>query len=136
MTTLPDIHKVIHLKAPVSKVWTAVATSEGLAAWFMPNDFEPLEGKEFMLHGPFGPVPCKVTEIQEPTLIRFNWGEDWTVTMELKDLDGATEFTLIHGGWVAGKDAGHGMTYDMVRDRMNNGWASEVLPRLAKLVEA
>lgn len=37
--TLPDIRQTLVLNAPIQKVWDAVATSEGIAAWFMPNDF-------------------------------------------------------------------------------------------------
>ncbi|MBB5322950.1 uncharacterized protein YndB with AHSA1/START domain [Anoxybacillus tepidamans] len=37
--TLPDIRQTVVFRALIQKVWQAVATSEGLAAWFMPNDF-------------------------------------------------------------------------------------------------
>lgn len=39
--SLPDIRRTIVMNAPIGKVWEAVATSEGIAAWFMPNNFEP-----------------------------------------------------------------------------------------------
>lgn len=38
---VPDIHKQAVFHASIEKVWEAVATSEGIAAWFMPNDFRP-----------------------------------------------------------------------------------------------
>lgn len=38
--TLPDITKNIILEAPIQKVWETVSTSEGIAKWFMPNDFQ------------------------------------------------------------------------------------------------
>jgi uncharacterized protein YndB with AHSA1/START domain len=138
MTTLPDIHKTLQFKAPIAKVWNAVATSEGLAAWYMPNDFEPVEGQAFTLRGPFGPSACKVTAIDPPNRLTFSWDEDWVVTFELRELDRATtEFTLIHSGWIAGKIlSGSGESHDVVHDRMNNGWESAVLPRLAGYVEA
>lgn len=37
---LPDITKSITLEAPIQKVWETVSTSEGIAKWFMPNDFQ------------------------------------------------------------------------------------------------
>lgn len=134
MTTLPDIRKTLQFKAPIHKVWNAVATSEGLAAWYMPNNFEPVAGREFTLYGPFGPSPCKVTEIEPPVRLAFRWDADWTVTFLLKELEAnLTEFVLIHSGWVAGKIMpGSGETHDVVHDRMNNGWESAVLPRLAQ----
>ncbi|HAU34902.1 MAG TPA: SRPBCC domain-containing protein, partial [Lysinibacillus sp.] len=57
---LPDIVKTITLNAPIEKVWDTVATAEKIAAWFMPNDFQPIEGHEFTIQSPFGPSPCKV----------------------------------------------------------------------------
>ena len=134
--TLPDIRQTLLLNAPIQKVWDAVATSEGIAAWFMPNNFQPIEGYEFELNaGPFGMSPCKVTEIAPPNRLSFNWGKDWTITFELVDLDGKTEFTLIHAGWDADKVTEFGQTHAMVRDRMNQGWTG-LQQSLAAYVEA
>lgn len=96
--TLPEIRKTVVLNAPIEKVWKAIATSEGIASWWMPNTFEPILGRDFILHaGQFGDSPCKVTEIDPPNRVGFNWGKDWHLTFELKKLeDGKTEFTLIH----------------------------------------
>jgi uncharacterized protein YndB with AHSA1/START domain len=121
--TLPDIRQTIVLNAPVQRVWAAVATSEGIAAWFMPNDFEPVEGHEFQLEaGPFGKSPCKVTVIDPPNRLSFEWGKDWTLTFELVEQGDQTEFTLIHGGWDADKVTEFGQAHELVRDRMNEGW--------------
>lgn len=97
---LPDIRHTMVFQAPIQKVWEAVSTSEGLAAWFMPNDLQPMVGHEFHLNaGPFGMSPCKVIEVDPPHRLSFRWGKDWTVTFELKELNkGQTEFTLIHSG--------------------------------------
>ncbi|MGG2200194.1 MULTISPECIES: SRPBCC family protein [Paenibacillus] len=134
--SLPDIRQTLVLNAPIRKVWDAVATSEGIAAWFMPNDFQPVAGFEFHLEaGPFGKSPCKVTEIDPPNKLSFRWGADWTLTFELIDLDGKTEFTLIHSGWDADKVTEFGETHTLVRDRMNNGWAG-LQQSLRKYVEA
>ncbi|MDP4172153.1 MAG: SRPBCC domain-containing protein, partial [Bacillota bacterium] len=66
-TTLTDIIRTAEFNAPIQKVWNAVATAEGLEAWFMPNDFEPVEGHEFHLNaGQFGMSPCKVTKVDPP----------------------------------------------------------------------
>lgn len=122
--TLPDIRQTQVLNAPIQKVWNAVATAEGIAAWFMPNDFEPIEGYEFHLEaGPYGKSPCKVTEITPPSRLSFRWGKDWTLTFELVDLDGKTEFTLIHSGWDVDKVTEFGQPHEIVRGNMEQGWA-------------
>ncbi|ANE45750.1 polyketide cyclase [Paenibacillus swuensis] len=137
--TIPDIKIVEVYKAPIAKVWEAVSTSEGIEAWFMPNDFKPELGHAFVLHSPFEVSQCKVTELDPPSRLAFTWGEYWTVTFELKKMTGAdselTEFTLIHSGWSEDVVEQHGMTHAAIRERMNGGWSSSVLPALRKLVE-
>ncbi|UCZ53606.1 SRPBCC domain-containing protein [Bacillus shivajii] len=135
---LPEIQKHLVLNAPIQKVWDAVATSEGIAEWFMPNNFEPKEGHEFYLESPFGQSPCKVTEIDEPNKLSFTWDRSgWFVTFELTEVDGKTEFTLTHGGWGNAEDVitGTGEKQGTVHDRMNNGWESIVYDALKKAVE-
>lgn len=134
--TLPDIRQTQMLNAPIAKVWEAVSSSEGIAAWFMPNNFQPILGYEFVLHaGPFGDSPCKVTELDPPNRLAFRWGKDWTLAFELKEVDGKTEFTLIHSGWDADKVTEFGQPHEMVRGRMNEGW-SGIGQKLAQYIEA
>ena len=133
---MPDIRHTIELNAPIEKVWNAVATSGGIAAWFMPNDFKPEVGYEFHLDaGPYGMSPCKVTELDPPNRLSFNWGKDWTVTFELKELDGETEFTLIHSGWDEDQVTEFGESHLIVRDRMDEGWA-RLCKKLGEYVRA
>lgn len=125
--SIPDIRKTLVLNAPIAKVWDAVATAEGIAVWFMPNDFQPVMGYEFHLEaGPFGRSPCRVTEIDPPNRLTFRWGEEWSVTFELTRKEDKTEFTLIHSGWDINKVTEFGETHTVVRDRMNNGWTGIV----------
>ncbi|MDB5083877.1 MAG: polyketide cyclase [Bacilli bacterium] len=134
--TLPDIRQTCVLNAPIRKVWDAVATSEGLTAWFMPNDFQPVLDYEFHLDaGPYGMSPCKVIELDPPSRLAFHWGKDWTLTFELIDLDGKTEFTLIHSGWTAEQVTEFGEAHSPVRDRMEQGWVG-LQKALVKYVEA
>ncbi|MBP1153314.1 MULTISPECIES: SRPBCC domain-containing protein [unclassified Paenibacillus] len=134
--TLPDIRKMQLLNAPIQKVWDAVATSEGISAWFMPNDFQPVVGHEFHLEaGAFGKSPCTVTEIDPPHRLSFKWGKDWTLTFELMEKGNQTEFTLIHSGWDADKATEFGQTHAMIRERMDNGWVG-LLKTLSEYVEA
>jgi uncharacterized protein YndB with AHSA1/START domain len=136
MQTIPEIRKTIVLNAPIEKVWKAVATSEGIGAWWMPNTFEPELGKEFILHaGPFGDSPCKVTELDPPHRLGFNWGQDWHLMFELKALEDKTEFTLIHSGWDADKVTEFGQPHSVVRGIMDNGWDKIVNENLPTYIE-
>lgn len=133
---IPDIRQTVMLNAPIQKVWDAVSTAEGMSAWFMPNDFQPVVGHEFHINaGPFGMSPCKVTEIDPPHRLSFNWGKDWTLTFELTEVEDRTEFTLIHAGWSDDEVTEFGESHGIVRDRMNGGWVG-ILQKLSTYVEA
>ncbi len=126
----PEIRKTIILDAPIEKVWKAVSTSEGIAAWWMANTFEAVLGKDFVLHaGPYGDSPCKVTELEPLKRIGFDWDKEWHLTFELRSLeDEKTEFTLIHSGWSAETLS--------VFETMNGGWEKIVKEKLSKYVAA
>ncbi|WP_459503254.1 SRPBCC family protein [Bacillus sp. C1] len=136
--TLQDIKQTVIFEAPIQKVWNVVSTAEGIASWFMPNDFEPEVGHEFHVQSPFGPSPCKVLEIDEPHRLSFSWDTDgWIVSFVLKDLGDKTEFTLIHGGWkqpdtILPKP---NEKSSIIRDRMAGGWVAIVNEKLKKVVE-
>ncbi|EFM12433.1 Activator of Hsp90 ATPase 1 family protein [Paenibacillus curdlanolyticus YK9] len=124
---LPDIVQTIVLNAPIDKVWNAVATAEGIGAWFMPNNFQPIVGFEFELNaGQWGNSPCKVTEIDPPNGLAFTWGRDWTLRFQLVAQGDQTEFTLTHSGWSAEGVTEFGEPHAIVRDRMNGGWVGLV----------
>ncbi|MEH7349491.1 SRPBCC family protein [Gottfriedia acidiceleris] len=132
-----DIKQTLIYNAPIQKVWEVVSTSEGISAWFMPNDFKPVVGHEFHLQGPFGPSPCKVLEIDEPNRVSFTWDVDgWVVSFILKDLGDQTEFTLIHSGWKTADEIlpKPNQKIGVVRDNMNGGWAG-IVQKLKKVVE-
>ncbi|MEK4538390.1 SRPBCC domain-containing protein [Peribacillus sp. FSL K6-1552] len=136
--TLQDVKKTVILEAPIQKVWDTVSNAEGIASWFMPNDFQPKVGHEFHVQSPFGPSPCKVLEIDAPHRLSFSWDTDgWIVSFILKELDGKTEFTLIHGGWkepdtILPKP---NEKSSIIRDRMDHGWEQIVNQKLKKAVE-
>lgn len=127
---LPEIRKSIVLNAPIEKVWKAVSTSEGLAAWWMPNTFEPVLGKDFVLHaGPFGDSPCTVTDLEPPYRVGFDWDKGWHLAFELKEAgEQQTEFTLIHSGWTEEQDS--------KRVTMNGGWENIVNNKLPAYIGA
>lgn len=134
---LEEIKKMVVIDAPIQKVWESVATAEGIASWFMPNDFQPVAGAEFHLQSPFGPSLCKVLELEAPHRLSFSWDtEGWVVSFGLKEVDGKTEFTLIHGGWKHPDDVlpKADEKSSVVRDRMDKGW-SGIVQNLKKKVD-
>lgn len=136
--TLQDIKQTVILEAPIQKVWETVSTSDGIASWFMPNDFQPKVGYVFHLQSPFGPSPCKVLELDVPHRLSFAWDTDgWVVSFILRELGEKTEFTLIHSGWKQ-PDAMISKANEkssIIRDRMGQGWVGIVQERLKKVVE-
>lgn len=134
-----DIVQKVVIHAPIEKVWKKVATSEGIAAWFMPNDFQLEEGHGFHLHGPFGPSPCKVMEVDPPTKLTFTWDLDgWVVSFLLKEMDSdMTEFSLIHAGWKESDKtvAKANEKVSVIRDRMNGGW-EQIIAKLKATIES
>ncbi|MCG7335614.1 SRPBCC domain-containing protein [Sporosarcina sp. ACRSM] len=131
-----EVRKNVMIHAPIEKVWEYVATAEGIAAWFMPNDMEPIEGKEFIIQaGPWGNSACKVTEVSPPNRLSFEWGKDWQITFELKATENGTELALIHAGWNEGEQTEFGESHLEVRSRMSYGWDGLVL-KLKNVVEA
>jgi uncharacterized protein YndB with AHSA1/START domain len=135
---LPDIRHTVLFNAPIQKVWDAVATSEGIAAWWMKNDFQPKIGHEFTLESPYGPSPCKVLELDPPYQLTFAWDKaGWRVTFKLEEVEGKTKFTLIHSGWeepdkIVPKAS---EKQSIIRDRMDKGWEMLVNNYLRNLVE-
>ncbi|MDT8861140.1 SRPBCC domain-containing protein [Alkalihalobacillus sp. MEB130] len=139
MDTLQDIRHTVVFKAPIKKVWNAISTSSGIESWFMPNDFELKVGQDFHLQSPFGPSPCKVLEVNEPTHISFSWDTDgWIVTFSLKELQNQTEFTLVHSGWKSPetKVSKANEKHSVIRERMDQGWDNLINEGLRKVVEA
>lgn len=137
-TLLPEIRKTVVINAPIERVWAAVSTSDGIAAWWMENTLEPVLGREFVLHaGPYGDSRCKVTELEPLKRVGFDWDSDWHLTFEIRDLgDNKTELTLIHSGFDAEKSTSHGQPHTAVREIMDGGWEKLVKEKLPSFVES
>ncbi|ASK61785.1 hypothetical protein CFK37_06250 [Virgibacillus phasianinus] len=133
-----EIKKQATFHAPIEKVWKAVATSDGIAEWFMPNDFKSVEGHQFFIKSQFETSKCEVLTINEPKELSFTWGEfGWIVTFYLEEKEGKTEFTMVHSGWGIPDETipGTSRTYQTTRNIMDNGWARLVDVSLRKVVE-
>lgn len=128
--------KGIHLEKiyphPVERVWQAIATSQGLASWLMPNDFEPRPGHRFQLRwkkvpGWRGIVDCEVLEIVPLQKLSFSWrGEPkqrpTRVTFTLTPVASGTRLVLDHDGF-------RGMGGWFSKLMMSGGWKSKMLER-------
>lgn len=126
--TLSDIKKTIKLDVPLEKAWNAIATSEGIAKWWMKNTFKPIEGYEFkLLTDQYGESPCKVTKVEPKTHISFDWDLNWHIDFILKELNpNSCEFTLIHSGWDPNKQTSFGQPHTIIRKVMDEGWTKIV----------
>ena len=131
------IRRSIVLSAPLLRVWSALATSEGLASWLMDNDFRPIMGMHFTFRAKpqgdwNGVVECEVTRIDEPHCLAFTWTEaphlaPTLVTFELHAYESQTEVRLVHSGREHLPE-----TFSSVLDQ---GWGCNMLRRLAELIE-
>ncbi|MFK3937406.1 SRPBCC domain-containing protein [Alkalihalobacillus sp. NPDC078783] len=126
---LKDIHKKVEIDAPIYTVWSLVSTPHGLEQWFMPGEIKASEGHEFNLQSPFGTSPCKVTHVEEPKQLTFDWDtEGWFVDLSLTEVGDKTVCTVTHGGW-GEADAIIGKAQEksaVIRERMDGGWTGIV----------
>ncbi|MBO9129506.1 SRPBCC domain-containing protein [Bacillus sp. 165] len=136
ISQVPDIKHRLILNAPISKVWDTVATAEGLALWLMENTFVPKLGAAFTMKSSprgnwDGTIQCEVTVLEKPHVLAFTWNggglDNLLVTIELKDLDGKTEFKLTHSGWSEHTKP--------IRELLDEGWVKHCFVRLTNYVE-
>lgn len=94
-----DIQLSVRYAHSPQRVWQALTRSDAIAAWLMPNDFEPRVGHRFTLRtdpapGFDGIVRCEVLEMEEPSRMVWSWrggSIDTVVTFQLTpDGDGTT----------------------------------------------
>lgn len=134
MTTLPAIRHSFRLCAPVDKVWDAISTSQGLAAWLMPNNFQPVIGGRFTFQsepmgGWDGVVPCRVLDVKKPHRLTLAWymanEYETTLRFELRELDGETELAITHSGW-------DNLPFEFrgLRNIMDRGWGEHAPEQL------
>jgi len=115
---------------PVTDVWAALTSSEAMAAWLMPNDFEPRVGHRFTFRTTpdsnwNGIVNCEVVALDRPRRVAYTWrgnGLDTLVTFTIEPVEGGTQLRLEHAGFEKGGKVG--LT---VRDLLASGWNSRIL---------
>jgi uncharacterized protein YndB with AHSA1/START domain len=119
-----DIDATVVYPHPVERVWAALTSSEALAAWLMPNDFEPAIGREFTFTtrrapGFDGIVRCRVLEMEPPARMVWTWAGgniDTTVTFTLEPVDaGHTRLRMHQVGF-------HGLGAQLTRRILAGGY--------------
>ena len=130
----PDrIERTLELAHPPAKVWAALTTAEGLAAWFGDEaaiDLRP--GGLARMRWAGGPtVEMRVERVEEPAVFGFTWPiyglpEDdprrTYVEFTLEPAGAGTRLTVVETGFAQLPEDGRRKTYDGHVE----GWASEL----------
>ena len=92
---MPAIHQSLLISAPLSTIYAALTTSNGLSGWWTP-DSQAAEEINSILHFPFGPSyfkEMKVSQLEPFELVKWNCvagAEEWigtNLSFELKSAD-------------------------------------------------
>jgi uncharacterized protein YndB with AHSA1/START domain len=113
---------------PPERVWRALTSSEAIADWLMPNNFQPVIGHRFEMRtkpapGFDGIVRCEVTIVEPPRCLAYKWtggGIDTIVTYTLQPMNEGTQLTLVHSGF-------RGLKGWMISRILGSGWRSRIL---------
>ena len=120
---------------PRAQVWAALTDADQLAAWLMPNDFQPKAGHRFTFRtkpapGFDGIVHSEVLDIVEPERLVISWrggGLDTRVSFELAESAGGTILTLRHEGF-------RGLSNAVPRFVLGLGWADLIGKKLPAFI--
>lgn len=136
------------LPYPPERVWKALTTSELIGQWLMPNDFEPLVGKQFTFKTrPIGDwdgvVQCEVLEVVPHRRLVYSWKGgadsndshpnygsrlDSVVSWTLQPEGNGTRLRMIHSGFRSPQN-------DFAYDAMSSGWG-RIMGRLGEIAAA
>ena len=130
------IRRELRFSHPPETVWRALASSEALADWMYPNDFEPRVGHRFTFQVPPKPqlehglvVRCEVVTCIPPRELSFTWVVDDFLDTRVSyrlEVDGAgTRVMFEHTGFEQG-NALKGAEYGW---KMMHGQLEEILDK-------
>jgi uncharacterized protein YndB with AHSA1/START domain len=130
----PDrIERVVKIPHPPGKVWAALTTAEGLAAWFGNEaaiDLRP-GGSARMRWTEGYTTEMRVERVEEPTVFGFTWqifglAKDdprrTYVEFTLEPVGGGTRLTVVETGFAQLPPDAYRTAYD----GNTKGWASEL----------
>jgi len=130
----PDrIERVVEIAHPPAKVWTALTTADGLAAWFGNEatiDLRPGGSAQMTFSGGHT-AKMRVERVEEPAVFGFTWHiyglpEDdprrTYVEFTLEQAGAGTRLTVVESGFAQLADDSYRTAYD----GNTQGWASEL----------
>ena len=140
----PDrIERTVELAAPPEKVWVALTTAEGLAAWFgntVTIDLRPGGSAQMKWIEEGYTANMRVERVEEPAVFGFTWHiyglpEDdprrTYVEFTLEPAGAGTRLTVVESGFAQAPEDVHRTAFD----GNTRGWASE-LAELAAYLDA
>jgi len=144
--TLQDITHAIDIEAPRTTVWAVMTDAHAVPQWLGCLRYTGQPGTTFFMQpdrvkyaadDPSGATNCDIEEMRAPELFRFSWympGTPKTMVAIKLEEKGAnrTRATLTHSGW----DQFPPEMVRAIRDMLDGGWKSHVLPNLKVAAEA
>ncbi len=141
---LLDIKQSIVVDAPIAKVWKVLTEPVFVDQWLGCLRYQKSVGHVFYMQQDQqkrqagnidGATHCRILALDEPGRFVFSWYLPGTpeteVSINLRSLGDATEVTLVHAGW----DQFDSEAIRAIRDGLEGGWKSFVLPQLKQTVE-
>jgi uncharacterized protein YndB with AHSA1/START domain len=119
-----DLKFQVEYDHPIKRVWQAITSSEAIAQWLMPNDFQPRLGHKFQFRteprgGWDGIVHSEVLVCEPPRKLSFTWKSnmlDTVLHITLEPLGaGKTRLVLEHQGFT-------GMKAVLLSFLLGSGW--------------
>ncbi len=130
----PDrIERTVEIAHPPARVWAALTTAEGLAAWFGDEatiDLRP-GGAAWLRFGGDATADMRVERVEEPKVFGFTWhifglpeGDPRRTYVEftLEPTSTGTRLTVVESGFAQLPDDDYRKAYDGNAD----GWAKEL----------
>jgi len=140
----PDrIERTIELAHPPEKVWAALTTAEGLAAWFGDEaaiDLRPGGAAQMRWADEGFTARMRVERVEEPAVFAFTWGifgladddpRRTYVEFTLEPVGAGTRLTVVESGFAQLPEDARRKAYD----GNTEGWAKE-LGELAAYLDA
>ena len=142
---IKDIEQTILIDAPVERVWRAM-TAEGMVEqWLGCIGYRAELGHVFHMQPDparraagdvTGATHCELLRLDAPHELAFSWYYPETprteVSIRLSPAGGRTRVELVHSGW----DQFDAAQIGAIRDALEGGWSSFVLPQLKRVAEA
>jgi uncharacterized protein YndB with AHSA1/START domain len=141
---LADIEHEISIRASRERVWQVLTEAGLVEQWLGCIGFEAVAGTVFYMQPDgakraagdiSGSTHCELEALEAPDRMRFSWYMPGTpktyVDLVLEDGDDGTMVRLVHTGWDQFADD----DIRAIRDMLDGGWSSFVLPGLKRVAE-